>query len=167
LKISKRKQLTLFLQTSETALIERIRQQFNPKQFELIKAHVTLCREDEIENLDAVLANLASLKMQPITIYFDKPERFDNGKGVYLSAKNYDSFNKLRECVLKGIIDIPRNQTPHITLMHPRNSTCTDYVFEQIVKEDISLEYSFNEISLIEQINAGKWQTINQFSLTT
>ena len=45
----KRKQLTLFLEASEAESIERIRKEFNPKQFALIKSHITLCREDEIE----------------------------------------------------------------------------------------------------------------------
>ena len=52
-----RRQLTLFL-TEQNQIIEEIRATYNPKQFELIKAHVTLCREDEIEdNLEEIIRN--------------------------------------------------------------------------------------------------------------
>ncbi|MBL0007415.1 MAG: hypothetical protein IPP25_09600 [Saprospiraceae bacterium] len=51
----RRIQLTLFIDEKQSAAIERIRQKFNPQQYGLIKAHVTLCREDEIESFDNVL----------------------------------------------------------------------------------------------------------------
>ena len=47
-----RRQLTLFVKKEDAETIEQIRQAFNPRQFELIKSHVTLCREDEIQNLE-------------------------------------------------------------------------------------------------------------------
>lgn len=103
-----RKQLTLFLQDNFES-IERTRQSFNPKQYELIKAHVTLCREDEIENIEQVLRNLASLNRQRITIWFENPTRFDNGKGVFLKAhSDFNEFRNLRREILQNIIDEPR-----------------------------------------------------------
>jgi hypothetical protein len=57
----KRIQLTLFAEENKSGVIEKIREAFNPQQYELIKAHVTLCREDELEQLDKVLANLETL----------------------------------------------------------------------------------------------------------
>ena len=45
-----RRQATLFLRHRES--VESIRRQFNPAQAELISAHVTLCREDEVEDAD-------------------------------------------------------------------------------------------------------------------
>ena len=41
-----RKQLTLFVKDVQAKAIEAIRRQYNPEQYALIKAHVTLCRED-------------------------------------------------------------------------------------------------------------------------
>ena len=38
----KRKQLTLFLDEDKAQSIESIRQRFNPKQYKLIKSHITL-----------------------------------------------------------------------------------------------------------------------------
>jgi hypothetical protein len=44
----KRIQLTLFVGEPESVAIEHIRKMFNPLQYALIKAHVTLCRADEL-----------------------------------------------------------------------------------------------------------------------
>lgn len=118
-------------------IIEQIRQEFNPRQFELIKAHVTLCREDELENLEQVLSNLLMLvqTQEKFYIEFGKVARFDNGKGLFLPATNDNiQFENLRRQVLNGLIDHPRKQEAHITLMHPRNSTCTDHIFELVEK---------------------------------
>lgn len=51
-------------------LLKIVRQEFNHIQFELIKSHVTLCREDEIQNLDQILTNLAFSKQTEISIEF-------------------------------------------------------------------------------------------------
>ncbi|MCX6318900.1 MAG: 2'-5' RNA ligase family protein [Bacteroidetes bacterium] len=163
-----RRQLTLFVQPDDATVIEQIRQTYNPLQYEIIKAHVTLCREDEIENLDHVLSNLHVIKKtQPgISIEFGKVSRFDNGKGLFLPAGNdsYD-FDNLRRQVLSGIIQHPRKQAAHITLMHPRNSTCTDSIFELVSQCDFPAKLQFRQISLIEQENGGSWKTLMNFEL--
>lgn len=149
-------------------IIEQIRQQFNPLQFELIKAHVTLCREDEIENLEQVLSNLLVLiqTQQKIYIEFGKVARFDNGKGLFLPATNDNKqFENLRRQVLNGLIDHPRKQEAHITLMHPRNSTCTDHIFELVEKINLPAKLEFKQISLIEQENGGQWKILKNFEL--
>ena len=86
-----RRQLTLFVNPKDAEPIEKIRQEFNPKQFGLIKSHVTLCREDEIQNLEQLISNLLFLSQTEIVIKFGKAARFDNGKGVFLPAT--DSIN--------------------------------------------------------------------------
>lgn len=161
-----RRQLTLFLQDNfET--IEKIRQRFNPKQFELIKAHVTLCREDEIGNVDQILNNLSLLNEQKITIRFEKPIRFDNGKGVFLKAhSDIKEFENLRKKILQNIIDEPREQMPHITLMHPRNSTCNDEIFDAINQVIFPSIITFSKISLIEKRKDEEWKVLKNFSLT-
>lgn len=52
------RQLTLFVAQAAAVTIESIRAAYNPKQTELIKCHVTLCREDEIQDLEKVVNNL-------------------------------------------------------------------------------------------------------------
>jgi len=156
---SKRIQLTLFVQ--EASAIEAIRRQYNPVQHSLIAAHVTLCREDELLDIEKVWQNLEQLDFPAITIRFRKPERFDEGKGVLLPAQGENtSFQELRKTVLKGVIEQPRIHQPHITLMHPRNSICTDEFFLDISKRELPDSIQFNKISLIELADGGIWKII-------
>lgn len=161
-----RRQLTLFVEPKDADKIENIRQQFNPGQSELIKSHVTLCREDEIENLEQVIVNLNRLAQIDISIDFGQVTRFDNGKGVLLPSKDDNiEFQNLRTLILFGLNDNPTKQEPHITLMHPRNSTCTDNIFGQIEKITLPTKLKFKRISLIEQKDGGQWKILQEFEL--
>jgi 2'-5' RNA ligase len=163
-----RRQLTLFVDPKDAINIEQIRNEFNPRQFEIIKAHVTLCREDEIQDLDMVISNLMlyTRTKSSFIIEFGPMERFDNGKGLLLPAtKDHQDFKTLRKKVLSGLTDNPRDQKPHITLMHPRNSTCNDHIFQQIGKVALPTKLAFQQISLIEQeVDGGPWKTLKIFT---
>jgi 2'-5' RNA ligase len=159
-----RRQLTLFVEQKDAETIEQVRQKFNPGQFELIKSHVTLCREDEIQDLEQVIANLLFLTQPDIIIEFGAVTMFNNKKGVLLPAKTDNiEFQKLRRKILLGINDNPRVQEPHITLMHPGNSTCTDNIFGQIEKIGFPTRLKFKRISLIEQKGGGQWHILQEF----
>lgn len=161
-----RKQLTLFVNPKDAEVIEQVRREFNLIQFALIKSHVTLCREDEIENLEQVIANLQSLTQKEMVIEFGKVTRFDNGKGLFLPAiTGYEGFQDLRKQVLMGLNNNPGKHEAHITLMHPRNSTCTDAIFHQIEKLNLPKQLRFKKISLIEQENGGQWNILQEFEL--
>lgn len=163
-----RKQLTLFLSDSSSHAIEDIRRRFNPIQYDLIAAHVTLCREDEIEPIHAKLQNIESIRMnRPVTIEFGPAERFAAGKGVLIPAKPGPvEFYELRKRILR-LSDVEiHEQIPHITLMHPRNSTCTDAIYDQIREYQLPGILSFDKISLIEQRNGERWKIIRQYSIT-
>lgn len=161
-----RKQLTLFVDPTDAETIELVRQEFNPVQFELIKSHVTLCREDEIQNLEQVLSNLHSLALEELVIEFGKVKRFDNGKGLLLPATTGNTgFQELRRQVLSGSNGHPGKQEAHITLMHPRNSTCTDAIFHKVERVSLPKQLKFERISLIEQEDGGKWKTLKEFEL--
>jgi translation elongation factor EF-1beta len=160
-----RKQLTLFVSSEDAIEIENIRRTFNPIQFGLIESHVTLCREDEIENLEAVMHNLEHIDSGRITINFGEVSRFSDGKGVLIPASgNNEEFHRLRAKVLLHLSPI-RFHEPHITLMHPRNSTCTDDIFESIKKVNLPVTLSFDKISLIEQANGNPWEILKSFRL--
>lgn len=162
----KRIQLTLFLNEQESESIEKIRREFNPIQYELIKAHVTLCREDELEQLEKVMKNLTGLDHGHVAIDFGAVARFSDGKGVFIPAIGEKKpFQNLRARILQGVIDKPRIQEPHITLMHPRNATCTDEIFEQIKQCNFPNKMVFQKISLIEQTNGMRWNILEQFDL--
>jgi hypothetical protein len=173
--LQKRIQLTLFIANIVEVVphldnvlvnIETIRQKFNTIQYELIKAHITLCREDELEDIETVIFNLKNLDQPNITVEFGKPIRFSDGKGVMIPALGENSsFQNLRKVILQNSIENPRKHEPHITLMHPRNATCTDVIFEQIKKKELPSSLTFCKVSLIEQINGGQWTVLSEFDL--
>ncbi len=162
----RRRQLTLFV-SEPNGVIEKIRADYNPLQFLLIPAHITLCREDEIEPLDQVIRNLRSICLsEPLRIEFGLAERFGDGKGVLLPGMPENpGFVELRKTVLNGIIAHPRGHVPHITLMHPRNSTCTAELFERIKGFDLPSALCFDTISLIEQNAGGPWRVLEEFPI--
>jgi hypothetical protein len=83
----RRQQLTLFI-SDQKEIIEKIRAEFNPIQYSLISAHVTLFREDEIEAIDMVIENIKAIHWdKPIKIEFGDIERFSDGKAVLIPAK--------------------------------------------------------------------------------
>lgn len=162
---SGRIQLSLFVPAEQATVIEQVRRQYNPVQYTLIPAHVTLCREDELTSLEAVLKNLEQLDFPAFTITFNTPIRFDNGRGVLLPAIDSTFFQELRKIVLKGVVDQPRIHAPHLTLMHPRNSTCTDMHYKEILTINLPDCFHFNKISLIEQVNGGAWAIKKEWPL--
>ena len=82
-----RRQLTLFVEETEAKQIEAIRDKYNPLQKRLIKCHVTICRENEIQDLEKVIENLMHLEQPPFDIQFGRPTLFNNGKGIF-AGKN-------------------------------------------------------------------------------
>jgi hypothetical protein len=160
-----RKQLTLFV--PQHHVIEEIRERFNPVQHGLITAHITLCREDEIEEIGKVIPNIEKIQLNsPLILKLNAPERFDNGKGVFISAGPNAQFDALRKRILEGIIASPRPQLPHLTLMHPRNSICNDTIFNQIKTYNLPTSLSFDTISLIEQVDDRPWKILARYQIT-
>lgn len=165
--MGKRIQLTLFVAKEAGRAIETVRHTFNPVQAALIPAHVTLCREDELTDLEMVVDNLSRLSFGPITLQLGRAERSAEGKGVLIPAVGgMDAFDGLRRHILAGITDNPRRLSAHITLMHPRNSTCTDALFQQIQDYVFPETITFRTVSLIGQEDlTAKWQVLKEFDL--
>ena len=161
-----RRQLTLFI-PDHHEVIEKVRSEFNPVQFELIAAHVTLCRENEIEKLDTIISNIQSISLESaVRIEFDTIERFDNGKGLMIPGREKnDDFHTLRQKVLSGMQEINPHYKPHITLIHPRNSTCTDRIFDRVKKLQFPASIDFDTISMIEQTDGERWKIVRQFTV--
>lgn len=163
----KRIQLTLFLDENTSEGIEHLRKTFNPEQYTLIPAHVTLCREDELAQIEKIIQRLSVLELASVTIDFGKATRFSDGKGVMLPATGDNApFQALRAQILQGFVEKPRRHEPHITLMHPRNATCTDAIFEQIQKYRLPERITFRSISLIEQEMGQEWRVLRVFACT-
>jgi len=161
-----RQQLTLFID-EERELFESVRSRYNPAQQALIAAHVTLCREDELQQLSQVLDNIRSIQLaRPVTIAFGAPERFAAGRGLFLPAvgANMD-FHELRKQLLRGVIAQPRPHHPHITLIHPRNGECTAEIFEKLKRYTFPARIQFHRVSLISQLGEGAWKLQEEFNL--
>jgi 2'-5' RNA ligase len=163
-----RQQLSLFVPSGDAAIIERVRRLYNPLQQAIIPGHITLCREDELRPLDRVLANLAQLVQGPITVDMGQPLRFNEGKGLLLpGVGTNDAFAALRKRVLHGVDEHPRPHHPHLTLIHPRNGTCTDPIFAAIRHHQWPKQLVFPTISLIEQTEeAAVWQVLREYPLS-
>ncbi|MEP7267907.1 MAG: 2'-5' RNA ligase family protein [Saprospiraceae bacterium] len=162
-----RTQLTLFVNKNDSSEIEKVRQKYNPIQYGLIDSHVTLCRENEIENLPQVIRNLLNLNIANISIEFWQVRRFHFDQGVLLPSlgQNHD-FQMLRTLVLKNIIDNPSSMEAHITLMHPRNSECNEEIFREIRKNTFPESILFQTIALIQQENGGVWKSVESFQIS-
>lgn len=52
-----------------------------------------------------------------------------------------------------------------LTLIHPRNSTCTDEIYNAICKFDFPARILFRNIDIIEQIQGGPWEVLQTFPL--
>ena len=52
--------MTLFIEHSNDA-IEKTRDFYNPEEFELSAAHITLCCEDELEPIDIIIERIKSM----------------------------------------------------------------------------------------------------------
>lgn len=49
--------------------------------------------------------------------------------------------------------------------MHPRNSICTNEIFEIIKRYKLPNKLKFEKISLIEQTHSERWNVIEEYKL--
>jgi 2'-5' RNA ligase len=154
-----RRQASLYLPDGEDRRrIEILRRRFNPAQAAIIPAHVTLCREGEVADWDALADRARQLHPISIQLRFGPPVR--EGNLVFLPATGpVEHFDDLRAALLVGGRNPPRRETPHITLVHPRNGTCDDEAFSQIRAAAMPFSVTFTAVMLIEQRNGGVWRT--------
>jgi hypothetical protein len=157
-----RRQATLYLPEVTGTTIESIRSQYNPVQFELIRAHVTLCREDEVPDWGRLASRLSDLGAIDVALEFGKPIR--EGNLVYLPARgSTETFDTLRNALLSTDGQLARKHKPHITLIHPRNGCCTDLMFDDISLRCEPSSVVFRSVTLIEQVDGGHWFKLKTF----
>lgn len=154
-----RRQLSLYIPTIQSKVLEEVRKVVDPIQFNLIPAHVTLCRDNEINDLNRLKNKIDSLINLKLELTFDKPKYF-NGHGIIMDCiEGEEEFLKLREYILddKKI----KKQFPHITLAHPRNKRSTSNSLTATKLIPNPFRVIFDSISLIEQKNNAPWKIIN------
>lgn len=154
-----RRQATLFL--DDAAKIEAVRNKFNPKQAELIAAHVTLCREDEVTDWNRLAARFND-DTPMVSLEFGTPVR--DSDLVFIPGIDLNgSFRSLRKYLLET--EQVRDHKPHITLIHPRNGKCSDEIWDEIRSNITPFTYTFRKVSFILQQDGGAWETLHEFAL--
>jgi 2'-5' RNA ligase len=143
--------------------IEEVRKTVDPIQSALIPAHITLCREDELDDLSKLHDRLSSIPFKPLTLRFGRPEIF-SGHGLLLNCiEGADDFRLLREYLLdsKNI----RNQAPHITLAHPRNPKSVGNLVSAAAVLPAVITINFPAIYLIGQEASEPWRILARYHL--
>lgn len=152
-----RRQLTLFVSGAAAPFLEALRQRVDSVQFGLIRAHVTLCREDELANSSAseLRRRLSRTACTPLTLVFGPPVRF-GAHGMLLPCIGGEAaFHQLRVAALDSTAI--RAQAAHVTLAHPRNPRAPANVEASFSSLPARLALTFMEIALIEQRDAQPW----------
>jgi hypothetical protein len=158
-----RRQLTLFVPEPCASAIEMVRGVVDPIQRALISAHVTLCREDELGDLNSIRQRLHASPPPPVVLCFSAPQRYMEHGLLLECVDGLDAFRRLREQVLAS--DSIRNQTAHITLAHPRNPAAPGNSLQAAARLNSGLAITFDEISLIEQQWDRPWMVLERYPL--
>ena len=159
------RQLTLFVAGSAAVEVERVRTVVDPVQQRLIAAHVTLCREDEIDGLSTadMGSRIADASHGPLTLRFGRPEPFSWHGIVVHCVAGQSEFHALRQRIL-GTDDIA-TRTAHITLAHPRNPKAPGNSLAIAATLPDEMTFVFDAVSLIEQEDRSPWRVLEPFAL--
>ena len=163
--MNSRIQLSLFIPPPICEEIEAVRRLLDPVQAALIPAHVTLCREDELESLDAetLCSRLVSAKAGPITLRFGAPERFRSHGILMPCIAGEAEFEHLRRVLLaSGTV---RHHGAHITLAHPRNPRSQHNSMSIAYRLPGVLTVRFTAVQRIQQAGTEMWQVLEETPL--
>jgi hypothetical protein len=158
-----RRQLTLFAPPEASGPVEAVRQAVDPIQHRLIRAHVTLCREEDLVGCEAWQARLATGGLAPLSLRFGAAEAF-SGHGLYLPCREGEAaFQTLREAVL-GSAPLSRHRA-HLTLAHPRNPRAPGNSLAAAAALGEGLWLTFPSVTLIEQTDGRAWRELETWRL--
>ena len=160
-----RVQLSLFVPPLIADRLEQVRELLDPVQAQLIPAHVTLCREDELQDIDFadLGAIVASSGAGAIRLKFGGPEVFQ-GHGVLLPCiEGEEEFHEVR-CRLLGYRSV-RRHAPHITLAHPRNPRSPQNSVANHLAVQAGLVITFAEVQHIRQEASMPWRVLARHAL--
>ena len=160
-----RDQLSLFVDGPDGRRLNALRAVLDPVQAALIPAHVTVCREDELQAMVALGEESLTARLlgsAPLTAVFGPPERFC-GHGVLLPCTaGQPGLDDLRRRLLGH--EAVRPQPAHITLAHPRNPQAPGNR-EPLPTDLAPLTLQLTDLRWIRQTRGGPWQTVARFSL--
>jgi hypothetical protein len=153
----------MYLPLDQASVVEDARLVADPIQHHLIPAHVTLCRDEELEDLSGIEARLQTFAPGSIDLGFGSPEVFQGHGIVMRCVSGLEPFRKLRE-ILLGSSDINDHQ-PHITLAHPRNSKAVGNSLANTDSISTPFFVRLSQIALIEQEGAAPWEIVREYAL--
>ncbi|MBK8257837.1 MAG: 2'-5' RNA ligase family protein [Polyangiaceae bacterium] len=153
-------QLSMYVPEPQAAEINAVRRLLDPIQANLIPAHVTLCREDELTSINtaSLACRLSDARAKSFTLHFGKPQIFHQ-HGILLPCIAGDEpFHALRRHVLASTA--VRHHAAHITLAHPRNpkSAGNSLASANLLPEMLAIH--FTRVALIEQTGAMPWRVL-------
>ncbi len=155
-----RDQLSLFIEGPGGDCMNTLRRQLDPIQASLIPAHVTLCREDELDGLTPEVIATRLAGAAPVSLCFGVPERF-GGHGILLPCiAGQVEFDALRRRALAQ--PTVRQQSAHVTLAHPRNPRSAG---NHLPAMDTRLIAAFAAVRWIRQVGTSPWQTLMRVAL--
>lgn len=155
-----RDQLSLFVSGPDDDRLDTLRRLLDPIQAALIPAHVTLCREDEIDGLPDPLDRAAGAA--PVALRFGPPERFHEHGILLPCIAGQAEFDALRRRLL-GRNDV-RHQAAHITLAHPRNPKAPGNRLP-LAELATGLTLTLTDLRWIRQAATLPWQTLVRYEL--
>jgi len=163
--VNSRIQLTLFVAGPVAERIEAYRASLDPVQSRLIPAHVTLCREDELDGLSvAVLQErLSKPQARPLTLAFGAPEPFSTHGILLPCISGDDEFHALRQLALGSVP--ARRPSPHLTLAHPRNPRAEGNDLAAVASLRDGLTIRFESVCRIRQEGMSPWRVTERFDL--
>lgn len=160
-----RQQLTLFVEAPWRSRLNAYRQGLDPVQAALISAHVTLCREDELDvvSLTGWVERATAWRAGPMSLRFGSATRF-GGHGVLLPCEDGQaSFQALRQWMLDPLD--AREHAAHLTLAHPRNPRAIGNTEEAVQALPTGLALRLASVSLIRQHGEGPWRVVQEAPL--
>lgn len=157
-----RRQLTLFVTEPWRSRLDALRQVLDPLQASLIPAHVTLCREDEIEQLDkaSIAGRARSWPYGPLSVTFGRPQRFGGHGALLPCEQGSDQFQRLRQWLLQD--QGAREHGAHLTLAHPRNPESAGNNNAALDTCPPVLQLQFASVAVIEQHGSSPWKVIGE-----
>lgn len=158
----RRTQLTLFVPAPWRERLDSLRRALDPVQAALIGAHVTLCREEEIEGHEpeAFFDQVLAWHSDRVRLEFDLPRRF-SGHGVLLPCvRGSEPFQQLRRWLLRD--QNVRIHDAHLTLAHPRNPRSPQNIDDALASFPRGLCLEFPSVALIEQRHGCPWQVLRE-----
>jgi hypothetical protein len=156
-------QLSLYLPSVPGAHLDALRRVLDPVQAALIPAHVTLCREDELDGLAPAVIGERLRAAAPLTLAFGRATTFD-GHGLMLPCEaGAAAYHALRARVLEG--RPVREAAPHVTLAHPRNPRASGNDPRLVASLPVPLAVTFTDARLVRSEHGGPWHVLATFPL--